>query len=109
MLSMGKDAASGGSECQARVCSSARWEKSSPYATIWQRSFPDSRIFLSGASRWADYEKLISQIRPAVHSVTMQHDGAMRFIFDGGGFGLVAAGSSWSKGIDYIPAGLEYR
>jgi len=60
-------------------------------------------------SRWEDYENQISQIHPAVVSVTMRPDGILRFIFDGGGFGLVPAGSSWSKGIEYIPAGLENR
>jgi hypothetical protein len=37
----------------------------------------------------------------------MRRDGVLRFIYDGGGFGLVPSGSSWCKGVEYIPDGAE--
>jgi len=74
----------------------------------WDRREGSKPPYLS-QPRWEDYENQISQIRPHVVRVTMRPDGIVRFVFDGGGLGLVPAGSSWSKGIEYIPAGLENR
>jgi len=51
-------------------------------------------------SRWSEYNKLLSQIRPGLVVGMNGTTGVVRFIFAGQG---VAIGPGWVKGIEYVP------
>jgi hypothetical protein len=51
-------------------------------------------------SRWSEYNKLISQIRPGLVVGMNGTTGVIRFVFALKG---VAIGPGWAKGIEYVP------
>jgi hypothetical protein len=58
-------------------------------------------------SRLEDYGKLISQIRPEVQHVGINHDGTTNFMFAASGVNFRP--DWWSKGIAYIPPDVDLK